>query len=454
MAIIKKKVSAPADLQVNPPKIEPAVSHSVIVDNNKVSRDSLLTHVSGAAFIVDYYRLVINKDNALYSQDVGQTGVQQQYTKYKAFELRQQDSFTVDQDDTDKVFTVKGISIVHSGLIPNEGDMFAADVGDGRVGVFNVTRSLRMAIMTDTVYQIEYSLVYFISDKPDSFIDLETKVIDTYYYVKDRLDYNDSPFLSTETYDFTRQMGRYYQEMSRDFFHWFFSKEFAVYIVPGQATPTFDYFLYKAMRVIFRDDKYNVLQKHQAINIDDDDLINRGFDLFSVLLERSKDKFLFCDRRVGLTRTDTFASEGTTTNIRYTGIQTLIYPVSNEARADQVHNRLFHSMLEGPLAATSNTQDSTMQATAVTSFVFGNKTVPLIKAVSIDDCYIFSNAFYARTEQLSILEELTLCYIDGKAINPAALKVLCDNYRFWPRLERFYYIPILIILIQSFLKDI
>jgi len=454
MPIMKSKTTAQGSLQINPPKIEPENSHSVIVDNSKVSRDSLLTHVSGVSFVVDYYRLVINKDNALYSQDVGQTGVQQQYTKYKNFELRQQDSLSQDQDDMDKVFTVKGIALVHSGLIPNEGDMFAGDVGDGRLGIFNVTRSQRMAIMTDTVYQIEYSLVYFSNDKPESFLDLETKVIDTYFYVKDRLDYNDSPYLTTEEYDFTRRLGGYYKEMSLNYFSWFFSKEFSAYIVPGQLKPTFDYFLYKALRVLFRDDKFNVLQKHQAINIDDDDLIDRGFDLFSVLLERSSDKFLFCDHVAGLVRTDTFAYEGATTNIRYTGIQSLVYPVSNEARVDDGFNRVVHSVLELTLLPTPNTLDPATKAKELTSFTFGDKTVPLIKPVTIDNNYIFSNDFYTRSEALSLIESLVLLYIDGKTINPQALKVLCDNYKFWPRLERFYYIPILIILIQSILKDV
>lgn len=451
---MKHKPLAPASLQVNPPKIEPTSSHSVIVDNSKTSSDSLLTHVSGVSFIVDYYRLVINKDNALYSQDVGQTGVQQQYTKYKNFELRQQDSLSDDQDDTDKVFTVKGTALVHSGLIPNEGDMFAGDVGDGRLGIFNVTRSQRMSIQSDAVYQIEYSLVYFTNDKPDSFLDLETKVIDTFFYVKDRLDYNDSPFLTTETYDFTRKLGQYYKEMSLNYFSWFFSKEFSAYIVPGQTTPTFDYFLYKALRVIFKNDTFNVLQKHQAINIDDDDLIDRGFDLFSVLLERSKDKFIFCDSKVGLTRTDTFSYEGATTNIRYTGIKTLIYPVSTESRVDNTHNRVSHSVLEGPLVPTPNTLDAAIKLKEITSFMFGTVEVPLVKAITIDDSYIFSSNFYSRNQPLSLLESLVLSYIDGKTINPVALKVLCDNYRYWPRLERFYYMPVLIILIQSILKDV
>ena len=82
MAIMKAKPSAAPLTMPSPVIIEPKNSHSVLVDNKERPRESLITHVAGIAFVVDYYRLVINKDNALYSQDVGQSGTQQQYIKY------------------------------------------------------------------------------------------------------------------------------------------------------------------------------------------------------------------------------------------------------------------------------------------------------------------------------------------------------------------------------------
>jgi hypothetical protein len=74
--------------------------------------------------------------------------------------------------------------------------------------------------------------------------------------------------------------------------------------------------------------------------------------------------------------------------------------------------------------------------------------------ISFDDYYIFSKDFYDKTQELSLLESVTLNYIEGKQINHSALKVLLDNYQYWPSLERFYYMPILMILIQSILKEI
>lgn len=454
MPIMQEKPLSPPRVQPDLPKIQPKRANTVVVDNKTTPLASLITHISGIALICDYYRLVVNTDNVLYTQDVGQSGVEQQYIKYRNFEIRQQGSVSEDQADDNKVFNVQGVGYIHSGFIPNEGDMLVIDVGDGRRAVFNVTRSKRMSIRVGTVYEISYSSAYYITDKPSEFDDLEGKVIEKYWYVKERLGYNQDPFLSDEEYDFTRQMANYFHEMCGMFHNQFFSKEYAAYTVPGQPTSTFDYFLYRAQRSIFRDDPFGVMKKHQPINISDDDLIARKMDLFSVLIERSAMKFKICDRRVGVARTAQFFYDGVTTNFRYTGISSLVYPVSTEARQDTARNRLDTSYLEGPLEATPNTMDPEILEDAITEFSFGNKVVPLIKPVSVDDYYVFSESFYKRREDISVLEAQVLAYIDGKEVNPNALKVLLQNYIYWPRLERFYYIPVLLILIMSIMKAV
>jgi hypothetical protein len=261
MPIIQEKPSTSSIQRPTAPIIESPLAKSVLIDNNKTRRESLITHVSGIALTVDYYSLVVNKDNALYSQDVGQSGVQQQYILYKNFEIRQSGSLSQDQNDEDKVFTVNGTGIVHSGLIPNEGDMFSCDVGDGRVGVFNVKRSQQLSINKNTTFQIEYGLSYFADAKQNNFLDLKSKVTKTYHYVKDRLNYNEDPFLTTDEFDFFLQSGTHYHSLITNFKNWFFSKEFMAYIVPDQTNSTFDYFMYKALRVLFKDDYFVIVDE-------------------------------------------------------------------------------------------------------------------------------------------------------------------------------------------------
>ena len=59
-------------------------------------------------------------------------GVRQTYTKIINLETRLQGELTINQNAADKRFTARGTAIIPQGVIANTGDMFAADVGDGR----------------------------------------------------------------------------------------------------------------------------------------------------------------------------------------------------------------------------------------------------------------------------------------------------------------------------------
>ncbi|MNY01736.1 hypothetical protein D3C86_1342790 [compost metagenome] len=70
------------------------------------------------------------------------------------------------------------------------------------------------------------------------------------------------------------------------------------------------------------------------------------------------------------------------------------------------------------------------------------------------DYYVLSEAFWKQEyEGLSKLEQLTLSAMTGEAINKTALLKLVKTSKNWNNLERFYYVPILLILIKVGLRD-
>jgi hypothetical protein len=84
----------------------------------------------------------------------------------------------------------------------------------------------------------------------------------------------------------------------------------------------------------------------------------------------------------------------------------------------------------------------------------GLEALPDIHPVNKGDFYVLSQAFYENQPLLqSKLEHLTLCALNGESMHKPTLLNLVQTAKRWNNLERFYYIPILFILIKTALRD-
>ena len=85
--------------------------------------------------------------------------------------------------------------------------------------------------------------------------------------------------------------------------------------------------------------------------------------------------------------------------------------------------------------------------------------IPYLKLISVDDSYIFSEKFYNalsgdNPQGCSVLELMVLDYIDRKPLNPEDLKTLCSDSKNWSKLQQFYCLPVLAILLQSYIGEL
>ena len=167
--------------QPNTVRSSPPESKGVVVDTRYESKANLLTHVEGSSWNVNYYSQVLNADNAPIGQQVDRNAIYQQYTFIEMFELKVTQPLTSSQDSTTKEMTLIGTANVYPHVIPNRGDMFIADVGDGRTAIFKVTSCERKSIFKDTCYSIDYILTNYTTKELRA--DLDNKVIKKYAFL-------------------------------------------------------------------------------------------------------------------------------------------------------------------------------------------------------------------------------------------------------------------------------
>ena len=134
--VSKDPVSTPQEIKT----IEIASPNTAVIatDNRYTPRINLITHVSGSEWIVNYYSQILTTDSQLSGQQLSLNATNQQYKKINQFKFKVSSPLTTSQNTEDNSMEVVGESIIPNFIIPNVGDMFVADLGEGNIGVFKI----------------------------------------------------------------------------------------------------------------------------------------------------------------------------------------------------------------------------------------------------------------------------------------------------------------------------
>lgn len=453
MPIVQKKPTAPADFTPIVPKIEAPKTKSVVIDTKYTPRMSLLKYVEGAPWTVNYYSQIHDKDNATYSQDPSQTALYQQYRKIEHLQLRVDTALSTQQDQETKDFAVKGSALLPLSVIPNEGDMFAADVGDGREGIFQIDNSEKRSIFKESVYFIEYTMLYFSDKEPVRRKDLENKVVQKLHYIKELAQYGQNPLITTDRYKTLLDISDAYQRLKSQYFQWFFSKEFSTIILPGQTAPTYDSYVVRVIRALYLTNDVYEYKMMRSLNIEDDAYLKRP-TVWDALLQKSIHILDTCESQVGIIGTTGFNNDPMTESIYHSGISSIIYPKIRNEAMDEPWNHLEKPPAEDKLVSMASRYGNILPLLEDNTVLYLDQQMTLIHPILTDDYYVFTKAFYESVGEPSLIEVLAKNYLQNEANNPELVLKLMNNSWKWGGLERFYYVPVLLILAIDIIKDL
>ncbi|MFL9998859.1 hypothetical protein [Paraburkholderia sediminicola] len=453
MPVINPKLHTPLVDQPSPVMIAKPAYRGVTVDTQYVPQSSLLTAIEGSSWTVNYYSQVLDDDNALSGQQVDREAIYQQYRLIIRLELKVTQPLTASQDQESKQTQVTGTAVTYPFLIPVEGDMFLADIGDGREGVFRITGTEKRTYFKESCYQIEYTLVDYSTEQRRG--DLDRKVVLELYFERDFLIHGQNPLLLRQDYADVQFLTDKYYEILQIYFAMFASNEFKTLLVPGQRRPVYDHFLMKAVTGFFETTQAPALVQMRILNVDDSDVL-RCFTLWDALALRQKSLLPFINRRTGLLTTRVFTRRPRLEGIRYSGIDYVVYPkdpevcVNYDILPTRIRASADHALR--PVPARAGALDQVLQHKARQDLPYGN--APLVHDVLVDDYYVFSEAFYTNGDGQSQLELLVRDYLDLKAVSRRTLVLMSETWHAFGALERFYYLPILLLLIRSTIRSI
>lgn len=444
------------DINITPdkniPSIQPSSYKSIVNDDNKIPLLSLLAYVTGSPWPVDYYSQYISKHNDLREIDTNQPGVYQQYQLIRNLELRVLSPLTDSYNSTTSLTDVVGTANFYPYVIPNINDYFITDVGDIEKGIFRITNVERKSFDNDSVYEIEYSLVGYVSSQQELYENLLDKTIKNYCFNKDRLLENLQPIVKEEEQQQINDLYVLYKDIVTYYFDNFVSAKYYTLVIPGQNDAIYDPFLTDYLFKLVDSRDSDKIKNLRSLSIDGDIFLKQP-QLFSLLATKNLSGITTCNKYMGYISKINFNSNSTLRGVFFNYMKYFVYPSTIDVS---------NLIAELPLPKTLE-EDYTLEPTTNSNGLIYNVTtdlyvsdlltVPYIHPANKDDNYILSDAFYSNTEDKSVLEILVRDYLNNNIIKTDMLLGLCNRFRLWNRLDQFYYGPLILTLIKQSNKD-
>jgi hypothetical protein len=448
----------------------------VTVDTKQEPVDNLLSHIEGSSWTVNYYSQVIDLDSQIAGQQMSTNPVHQQYKLIRHMELKVSAALSAAQNTDTNNMDVTGSATVYPFVIPNVGDMFIADTGAGREGIFEITASERKSIFKAAVHEIRYVLTGYSADR---LADLNQKVVSTFEFDREFIKYGQNPLVFEEEHQIVIFLRQVYKRILHDYVKAFRSVEFGTFLVPGQSSPCTDIFMTRFIMQNFDAWDTDDLRRVRQYNVQDDYAL-RAMQILEAITRRDITLLRDCFTTYGTVDTKSFTSDPMLEGIYYSGVYNVIYPTDPTLTVD-------YNLVTPPKLPDSSPLDAAppklsylyellapsqrnILSDALPDFIDGFTSLdsngnpivyptqpPLVHRAMAGGSYIFSPDFYANTQvdgAQSVLELLVRDFLVGNALNNARLKALILDMPNWNAMDRFYYTPIVLLLTKASVRSV
>lgn len=451
MPVVKSNTPIETKPTIYEPKVEPKEHKSVVVDSKYTPLSNLITHVEGAQWKVNYYAQVLNRDSAVTGHNPNKAAPYQQYTYIQEYILKVSSPLSTTQDDETKVMQVTGSAVCYPPLVPNVGDMFVADIGDGRAGIFQVLLSEKKSIFKEAVYEINYALVEYASG--ERIKDLDTKVVKKLYFLMDFLEHGQNPLLSSEEWGLIRDLNKEYSYIAAKYVDRYYSHDYKTFIIPNQCSATYEPFVTRAIAHWLSSSIHPVLMYLKVYNVADDPYFE-ATSIYDAIEQRDKRSIEDCFKTVFNVSVKQFAFNPRIQSLRYSGMQSTLIPKDTDYAIDRERYR--HQKRAALLQCSGgNCGGSEFQIPPRSKPIAILEDIPLIPDLDLNQTYVLSSDFYQDTpEGMSHLEIQLMNYFERESLNAKVILKLAFNWQEWTPLEQFYFTPILLILMKAAVREL
>lgn len=408
-----------AVVEVNPDVVSDQPYKPSYKDNTMRSKDTdlntLLQHVDGSPWSIDFYLGLqgSGQSNVGFTLDAVEGGLFQQYHRIRDLEVKVTSVLSLEHDTETSNTYYEGEAVLYARIIPNEGNVFLADIGNGRRVLFEITRAVPTSALKNTVYNISYRSKMEYSEDVRRVLDKST--VKTSVFVRDSL------------------FG-----LSRGLFS---SDEHSVYLESKTSLRR----LHEVYGIEFYSDTNDTLLLRDEV-----------YDPHVVYFMNHlpKDQLNTAQRYKELTIHKAGLAEGSL----FTSLLGKYHPASKmmqRFKHVEVHSE-YHPLIWGGIGVTMIDRYVTMdnEVTVVPDVVEPPESLPLYHALP-EEYYVVTSNVYTYDKPTSVLERELLKFQHNQVIDLLAVSELAaqDVIDALTAEQRFYYIPLVVFLLSVVIRE-
>lgn len=465
MAIVKLKPDEPINSPLTSPQTIAAPIKSNFNDLIPESRiNSLLQYTEGKPWTVNYYGQILNENNTLNSFDPSIPNVLNPYYKVISLILQVQSDLSTTYDSSTSTTSINGTAITPYKLIPNVGDIFLANVDSGHDAIFLIKNVDRKTYRKETLYEITYSLYFYVSQQPIWLNNIESKVQQIYYFNKDNGYYNRDVLILPEVKEATDRLKSFLEESKDFYFNKFYNYNKGTLLIPGIEKTLYDH---KLIEFIL---KTNNITDHECIsklyiNNYYNDLFMKQPCLYNTLITKQIKDLSIVNKQYSFIGTEYFYNNPKLAQLGIIGIDYCLYPINADISYSISHKPNYKYLTPLDNTVDPRTQLNTnINPTVVNDFIPDNITVDTISGTKNLLHLLFKNNYYLVTEDfylyandttspsannISYIEFLIYKFIKRQAISSKDLVIAIQNYRSWSNLNQLYLLPVMWYMIKE-----
>lgn len=296
---------------------------SCIVDLKDPDLGLLATSIGGYRLKGDYYSQVLGANDAPSIFDMLQSPVYQQYQRIRNFELFLDGSLNQSATQESTEFTIDGSGTMMPGLIPNVGDVFVFDLGNGNIAVSSVTSVERLSYFMQAAHKVQIKVTRYLT--PDMQTNLDQKVVKEYVYSLESLALGTSPIISPEASEDRSVLARLRQDIIDAFVAEFYDVEINTFLVGGGTSPTYDPFAIRAWFSLVSTDDHPIMSKAIPLNCSDYELAHVK-SVWDALILQNPALLKLSMSEVGLFHVKRFNSRPLLRSVRFSKVQFVVVP--------------------------------------------------------------------------------------------------------------------------------